>query len=279
MFNVGKIQKAYVNRLSEYGAYMSDEINGESEILLPNKFKPEAIKVNDEMNVFIYHDSEQRLTATNQKPILQVGEIGFLKCVGKIKSGFFLNNGIDKDVFLPYGEAKEDLIEGRKYLVMLLLDENGHIASTMKVYNHLEDQGQYEMNQQVNGIVYEIKEEMGAFVAVENKFHGLIPKHELYNEIKVGATIEARITKVREDGKLNLSIKQKSSVQIFDDVEVVLQAMNENNGVLLLNDASDPELIKLKLNLSKRAFKRAVGKLLKEKKIELFEEGIKIIQK
>ncbi|WP_207736212.1 CvfB family protein [Fusibacter ferrireducens] len=279
MFNVGKVQKAYVNRLSEYGAYMSDEINGTSEILLPNKFKPEDVAVNDEMMVFIYHDSEQRLTATNQKPILQVEEIGFLKCVGKIKSGFFLNNGIDKDVFLPYGESKGDLIEGRKYLVMLLLDENGHISSTMKIYNHLLDHAQYAVNQQVKGMVYEIKSEMGAFVAIENKYHGFIPKHELYNEIKVGATIEARITKIREDGKMNLSIKQKSSVQIFDDAEIVMQALTEHNGILLLNDASDPERIKAELNLSKRAFKRAVGKLLKEKKIEITDRGIQIIQK
>lgn len=277
MFNVGKIQKAYVNRLSEYGAYMSDEINGEAEILLPNKFKPKDLVVNDELDVFIYHDSEQRLTATTQTPFLQVGEIGVLKCVGGIKSGFFLNNGIDKDVFLPFNEAKGEPMNGTKCLVKLLLDDNGHISATMKIYNHLSDQSEYETNQQVKGIVYEIKDEMGAFVAVDNQYHGFIPKHEFYKEIKVGAQIEARITKIRDDGKLNLSIKQKSSVQIFSDVEVVMKALVENGGMLQLNDESDPDLIKRRLNLSKRAFKRAVGKLLKDQKIQILEDGIKLL--
>lgn len=278
MFKIGEIQKAYVNRISNYGAYLSDERNGELEVLLPNKHMPKDIAVDDEIEVFIYHDSEQRLTATVQKPYLQVGQIGYLKVVDKIKSGYFMANGIDKDLFLPYNEAKGELTKGTKYLVKLLLDEKSFIMASMKIYNHLITTKNYEVDQQVSGIVYDIREEMGAFVAVDNNYHGFIPKHEMYKEIRIGASVEARVTKIRDDGKLNLSIRQKTSVQIFDDVEILMKALEENNGYLELNDDSEPEDIKRSLNMSKRAFKRAVGKLLKENRISLLEDGIQILK-
>ncbi len=277
MFEVGKVQKAYINRLSEYGAFLSDEVNGEQEILLPKKFLEKGLDINDELEVFIYHDSEQRLTATTQKPIIQVGEIGLLKCVGKIKAGYFLNNGIDKDVFLPYNEAKSQLTQGTKYLVMMYLDTSGQLVTTMKIYNHLETNAGYTVNQHVVGTVYDVKD-MGAFVAVDNKYHGFIPSHEVYREIKAGAKIEARITKIRDDGKLNLSIKQKAAVQIHSDVDVLTEHLNKSGGYLPLNDESDPEEIKRVLNMSKRAFKRAVGVMLKEGKLQILEDGVKLMK-
>lgn len=277
MFKIGEIQKAYVNRFSDFGAYLSNEPNGEVEVLLPKKFVPKTIEVDDELDVFIYHDSEGRLTATTQKPLLTLGKIGLLEVVSSIKNGYFLNMGLDKDLYMPYNETKGHPQKGRKVLVKVVLDQNNQLSASMKVFNHLEDAKHLKVGEHVKGTVYEIKDEMGAFFAIEDNYHGLIPKHELYKEIKEGAVLEARITKVREDGKVNLSIREKAAVQINSDLEIIMKALELSNGVLYLNDESEPEDIKRKLNLSKRAFKRAVGRLLKEGKIQIFEDGIRLL--
>lgn len=278
MLSLGKIQKAYVNRLSEFGAYLSDEKNGEFEVLLPNKFVPKDIEIDAELSVFIYKDSEQRMTATLQKPLLTLGQIGFLEVVSDIKSGFFLNMGLDKDLYMPYNETKGTPQKGRKVLVQVYIDQNDQLCATMKIFNHLKDGTHFKVGEHVKGTIYELKPEMGAFFAIEDTYHGLIPKHELYKEIKEGAKLEARITRVREDGKVNLSIREKSAVQINDDVDLLMKVLNDAGGMLYLNDESEPEDIKRKLNLSKRAFKRAVGRLLKEGKIQILEDSIKKIE-
>ncbi len=278
MLALGKIQKAYVNRLSEFGAYLSDEKNGEFEVLLPNKFVPKGIEIDAELSVFIYKDSEQRLTATLQTPLLTLGQIGFLEVVSDIKSGYFLNMGLDKDLYMPYNETKGTPQKGRKVLVQVYIDQNDQLCATMKIFNHLKDGTHFKVGEHVKGTIYELKPEMGAFFAIEDTYHGLIPKHELYKEIKEGAKLEARITRVREDGKVNLSIREKSAVQINDDVDLLMKVLDDAGGMLYLNDESEPEDIKRKLNLSKRAFKRAVGRLLKEGKIQILEDGIKKIE-
>lgn len=278
MLALGKIQKAYVNRLSEFGAYLSDEKNGEFEVLLPNKFVPKDIEIDAELSVFIYKDSEQRLTATLQTPLLTLGQIGFLEVVSDIKSGYFLNMGLDKDLYMPYNETKGTPQKGRKVLVKVYIDQNDQLCATMKIFNHLKDGTHFKVGEHVKGTIYELKPEMGAFFAIEDTYHGLIPKHELYKEIKEGAKLEARITRVREDGKVNLSIREKSAVQINDDVDLLMKVLDDAGGMLYLNDESEPEDIKRKLNLSKRAFKRAVGRLLKEGKIQILEDGIKKIE-
>ena len=278
MLALGKIQKAYVNRLSEFGAYLSDEKNGEFEVLLPNKFVPKDLEIDTELSVFIYRDSEQRLTATLQTPLLTLGQIGFLEVVSDIKSGFFLNMGLDKDLYMPYNETKGTPQKGRKVLVQVYIDQNDQLCATMKIFNHLKDGTHFKVGEHVKGTIYELKPEMGAFFAIEDTYHGLIPKHELYKENKEGAKLEARITRVREDGKVNLSIREKSAVQINDDVDLLLKVLDDAGGILYLNDESEPEDIKRKLNLSKRAFKRAVGRLLKEGKIQILEDGIKKIE-
>ncbi|MDH8677563.1 S1-like domain-containing RNA-binding protein [Fusibacter bizertensis] len=277
MFAIGKIQKAYVNRFSDFGPFLSNEKNGEFEVLLPNKFAPKDLKLDDELTVFIYRDSEQRLTATIQTPLISLGEIAYLEVVSSIKSGYFLNMGLDKDLYMPYNETKGKPQKGRKVLVIAYLDNQDQLSASMKIFNHLQDASHFKVGEHVKGTVYEIKPEMGAFFAVDDRYHGLIPKHELYKEIKEGAKIEARITKVREDGKVNLSVKEKSAVQINDDIDIIMKALTDSEGVLYLNDESEPEDIKRKLNISKRAFKRAVGRLLKEGKIQIFEEGIRLL--
>jgi len=277
MLKTGRIQTAYINRFSNYGAFLTAELNGEQEVLLPNKFLKSEYEVDQTLDVFIYRDSEDRLTATTQKPYIQMDEIGLLKVVGKIKTGYFLNNHLDKDIFLPYKEAKHALELGDKVMVKMLIDDTDHLYLSMRIYEMLTINTALKVGEQVKGIVYELKEEMGAFVAIDGLYHGFIPKHECYPEIVLGAAVSARVTKIREDGRANLSIRQKSAVQIHDDEKCVLEALASNNGFLPLNDYSDPTEIKNTLHMSKKAYKRVVGKLLKDGSIEMTEKGIKQI--
>ena len=278
MLEIGKVQTAYVNRISEHGVYLTEQKDGEVEVLLQKGFYKVEPEIDASIDVFIYKDSEQKLIATTKKPLLQLGEIGMLSVVGSIPNAYFLDLGIEKDLFLPNNEAKGKLQKGRKVLVKLIKDSNEQLLATMKIYNHLTEGTHIKTGEHVKGVVYEIKDEMGAFVAIDGKYHGFIPKHELYKEIKVGAEIEARVTRVREDGKINLSIKEKSAVQVHQDVDVLMKALTENDVQLYLNDESEPEVIKKRLNMSKKAFKRAVGRLLKEGKLQIFEDGIRLIK-
>lgn len=278
MFKIGKTQKLYINRFSEPGAYLSDEINGENEVLLPNKFVKDQMDIDDEVSVFVYKDSEGRLVATTQTALIEIQEIKKLKVVSDFRGGYFLDMGLDKDLLLPFGEAKDNLRKGKKVLVQMLLDEDEKLYATMKVYNHLTEATHYKTGDMVDGTVIEVKEPFGAFIAVDNQYHGLIPQNEMYAEIVEGATIKARVTRVKADGKLNLSIREKAHVQIDKDTEILLEALKQSEGILYLNDDTDPEIIKKRLNLSKRAFKRAVGRLYKEGLIELTSEGIKLTE-
>jgi predicted RNA-binding protein (virulence factor B family) len=269
------MQTAYVNRLTAYGAYISEMPNGEKEIMLEGD-KKTVLEVDMAVEVFVYQNKSDQMVASLKRPLLCVDEIGWLKVVGKVKSGFFLDNQSERDVFLPNDSAKRGVKIGDRVLVKIQLDDRKSLSATMRIYDVLTAMANANIGDTVEGIVYDIKPDMGAFVAVSNQYHGFVPKHELYREIVEGAVIQARITKIREDGKINLSIRQKASEQIHDDESVILSALEKNNGLLDLSDNSDPDVIKSRLNMSKRAFKRAVGKLYKEGRIELNTDCIKM---
>ncbi|MBS7525647.1 S1 RNA-binding domain-containing protein [Fusibacter paucivorans] len=275
MFKLGYMQTAYVNRLTAYGAYISEEPNGEKEILLEGD-KKTTLTVDTAIEVFVYQNKSDQMVASLKRPILCVDEIGWLKVVGKVKSGFFLDNQSERDAFMPNDAAKRGVKIGDRVLVKVLLDDRKSLSATMRIYDVLTSMPDAKVGDTVEGVVYDIKSDMGAFIAVSNQYHGFVPKHERYREIVEGAVIQARITKIREDGKVNLSIRQKASEQIHDDEAVILSELEKNNGLLNLSDHSDPEVIKVQLNMSKRAFKRAIGKLYKEGKIELNEASIKL---
>jgi len=279
MFITGKIQRAYINRFSNYGAFLSDEPHGENEVLLPNRFVTDQMRIDDELSVFIYRDSEKRLTATTQKPHITIGEIECLKVVEIVENGCFLDINLHKDLFLPRGETKGTLALDETVCVMLLLDAADQLYATMKIYDLLEDVSPYKTGDSVKGIIYELSETVGAFVAVDNKYHGLIPKQECYADAVVGAKVEARVTKVREnDQRLNLSLREKKDMQIYDDKTIIINMLMTAGGSLPFHDKSSPEEIRKTFNMSKKSFKRAIGMLKKENKIELFKDHIQLIQ-
>lgn len=280
MIELGKIQELEVLRHTSIGVYLNESEDSQSDdILLPRKRVPEGIQEGDKIEVFVYRDSEDRLIATTLKPKILLGEIARLDVVDINKIGAFLDWGLEKDLFLPFKEQTEKISKGKSYFVSLYIDKSDRLCATMKIYNLLTGETPYNINDTVKGKVYNINPKMGAFVAIDMKYHGFIPLNEMYANVVYGATVEGRVVGVREDGKLNLSMRKKAYIQMDDDCAAILEKLNENaNGILYLNDKSTPQEIKYVFDMSKNAFKRAVGRLLKQKKIEFIEDGIKLIK-
>jgi predicted RNA-binding protein (virulence factor B family) len=205
-----------------------------------------------------------------------LGQTAVLKVKDVTKIGAFLDWGLEKDLFLPFKEQTSPLEAGMDVPAMLYVDKSGRLCATMKVYNHLGIASGYAKDDQVSGLVYEIKPQMGALVAVDFKYHGMIPKNELFGQVKAGDIIAGRVLKVREDGKLDISIREKSYLQMDTDAAVVLKYIQKNGGTIPFTDKASPQLIEKNLGMSKNAFKRAVGRLLKEQKILIGETSISI---
>ncbi len=279
MIELGKMQTLVVQRVKEFGVYLGEEADGESSVLLPKKQVPEGTGPGDRIDVFIYKDSEDRLIATTAEPKLKVGETAVLnvKEVGKI--GAFLDMGLEKDLLLPFKEQTHKVRQGEQVLVALYIDKSKRLAATMRVYSHLSNESPYKKDDQVTGIIYEINETFGAFVAVDNKYYGLIPRKEFFENYREGDEVTARVTKVREDGKLDLSPRQKAHIQMNADSERVLEIIESQfEGCLPFTDKADPEIIKREFSMSKNAFKRAIGHLLKEGKVKIAENKIEKIK-
>ena len=274
MIELGKIQLLVVQREKEFGVYLGEKKEDKNSVLLPKKQVPEGTKVGDSLEVFVYKDSQDRLIATTNRPKLQVGETAVLTVKDVAKIGAFLDMGLEKDLLLPFKEQTHPLRKGEKCLVCLYADKSHRLAATMKVYSHMSNQSPYKAEDWVEGTIYEINENIGAFVAVDNKYYGLIPKKEMYGKYREGDTVKARVMRVREDGKLDLCVRERSYVQMGSDAELVLKVIDEFDGVLPFNDKARPETILREFHMSKNAFKRAVGHLLKEGKIRITEKTI-----
>ena len=273
---LGKKQKLVYKRKEEFGVYLTEKGNEEERVLLPAKQVPAGAKIGDEIEVFLYKDSKDRLIATTNSPLLTLHETAVLtvKEVGKI--GAFLDWGLEKDLLLPFAEQTVRVKAGDKALVALYTDKSDRLAATMKVYKYLKQDSSYKKEDHVDGLVYELSDNFGAFVAVDNKYSGLIAKKELTTSLKVGDRVKARVISVKEDGKLDLSLREKAPIQISLDADVLVKMMKENGGKLDFSDNASPELIKEETGMSKNQFKRAVGNLLKSGKIEILENSIKL---
>lgn len=277
MIELGKVQELEIVRKKEFGVYLAQDREDEASVLLPKKQVPEGAEIGDKVEVFIYRDSSDRLIATTARPLLQVGETAKLEVKEIAKIGAFLDMGLEKDLLLPFKEQTHPVRKGEKCLVTLYVDKSKRLAATMRVYSHMSSQSPYKENDWVTGTIYEINDSMGAFVAVDNRYYGLIHKKELYGRFREGDEIKARVMKVREDGKLDLCLREKAYMQMEPDAQKVLEVIDEFDGVLPFNDKARPETILREFDMSKNAFKRAVGKLLKEGKIEITEKTIRCI--
>lgn len=273
MMKLGKKQMLTVVKKVDFGVYLGSE---EERVLLPKKQVPAGIEAGDPIEVFLYRDSDDRLIATTNEPKIELGELAVLDVVDTGKFGAFLDWGLEKDLFLPFKQQTKRVEKGDQCLVSLYVDKSQRLCATMKVYELLRKDSPYQKDDEVKGIIYDISENFGAFVAIDNQFSALIPKKDTFGNLRVGQTVHARVAAVKPDGKLDLSIKDKIPMQMDKDAEMILKRMEKNGGVLPFTDKADPEIIKKEFNMSKNAFKRAVGRLLKEKKVEINEKNIAI---
>ena len=276
MFNLGEYQKLKAFRREDFGMLFIDGDNKDEKILLPKAQVPEDMKVGDEAELFIYKDSSDRPIATINKPLITLGEIALLKVVSLTKIGAFLDWGLEKDLLLPFKEQTVDLRAGDDVLVSLYIDKSKRLCATMKLYHHFSEVSSYKKDDWVEGRVYELSGNFGAFVAVDDKYSALIPKQELSANLKVGDKVKGRVIEVTEDGRLTLSIREKAYIQMAVDAQKVLEVIDSFDGVLPFNDKANPEVIKREMGMSKNEFKRAVGRLLKEGLIEIKENCIRL---
>lgn len=273
---LGKRRQLMVVKKVDFGVYLG---TNDDKVLLPKKQVPKDVEVGDPIEVFLYKDSSDRLIATTQEPKITLDQMAVLKVVDTGKIGAFLDWGLEKDLLLPFREQTAKVKKGDEVLAALYVDKSGRLCATMKIYHKLKSDSPYKKDDQVEGIVYEISDNFGVFVAVDNQYSALIPKREDGGRLKVGDRVHARVSKVREDGKLDLSVREKAFLQMDADADAIVKRMEEYGGKLPFTDKADPELIKKEFGFSKNAFKRAVGRLLKEGRVEISEKSIEFVEK
>ena len=260
----------------DFGVYLAkeQEADPEEKVLLPRKEVPENVQPGDEIEVFLYRDSKDRMIATVRQPKLSLGEVAVLRVKENGKIGAFLDWGLEKDLLLPFREQVRKVCPGEECLVALYLDKSKRLCATMKVYHYLRTDSPYEKDQKVTGTLYEISDNFGAFVAVDNCYSALIPKKEPLGNARVGETVEARVTEVLKDGKLSLSLREKAYIQMNDDAQKLLKLLEEQGGELPVGDKSSPEKIKELTGMSKNEFKRAAGNLYKQRLVQVEEHQL-----
>lgn len=262
-------------RKSDFGMYLaSPNGNKEEQVLLPKGQVPENFSIDDTIEVFIYKDSEDRLIATTTQPYIQLNQLASLNVLDTTSIGAFLDWGLAKDLLLPFKEQTYSIKKGDTVLVGLYIDKSNRLCATMNVYPYLSSNSPYKKDDYVDGTIYEKSDNFGLFVAVDNQYSALIPKKETFQEHSLGSKVHARVTSVREDGKLNLSLREKSFIQMDKDALMIFEKLQTAGGFLPFHDKTDPEIIKREFGLSKNAFKRAIGHLLKAGKISILNNGI-----
>ncbi|MDO5036707.1 MAG: S1-like domain-containing RNA-binding protein [Tissierellia bacterium] len=261
---LGKIQKLKVVEKVRDGWILSD---GQEEILLEGAKAQGQPKKGEDLEVFIYKNNQNDLVATMEPVQVQVGQVAKLQVVDRTPIGYFVNIGLDKDILLPFSEVSEKIQLGQAYLLLMYVDKAQRLAMTMKIKDHLSTKSPYKMNDRVEGTIYHIAKHLGALVAVDNRYDGMIPIRELKGIYKAGDKVEARVARVLRGGQLTLTLRSYAHIQMAQDADVVWDLLEEYGGVLPLGDKSDPEEILDLTGLSKSAFKRAVGRLYKERRV------------
>lgn len=276
MMELGRIQNLTIKRTVDFGVYLGTN-DGEDVVLLPKKQVPKDSKIGDELEVFLYRDSEDRLIATTNVPKLSIDKVAALEVKEVTKIGAFLDWGLEKDLFLPYKEQTYKVKAGDLIPVTLYVDKSDRLCASMKIYRCLSCYTEYAVDDRVEGFVYEVSDRFGAFVAVDYQYSALIPQKELLGDIRPGTVVQARISEILPDGRLNLSLRDKAYIQMDKDAELIYERLVKAGGFLPLHDKSEPELIRSELSMSKNDFKRAIGRLFKQRKILIGEDGIKLV--
>ncbi len=279
MIKAGRTHTLTINRVSEYGLYLID--GEQNEVLLPNRYVSLSQKEGDEITVFVYHDSEDRLVATTETPIARVGEVAYMKVVDKNIHGAFLDWGLfGKDLFLPNRNQQGGIIAGRSYIVFLYEDSiTGRCVATNKLKTFVNnDSITVEYRQEVEVLVAS-ESEIGYRVVVNNRHWGMLYKNQLFRPVAIGDRFNAFVRKITEDNRIDLTLQQQGYTEVKNSAETLLDLIASNDGFLPINDNSAPERVSAVTQMSKKLFKRSLGVLLKRGDVESTEDGIKLIKK
>jgi uncharacterized protein len=273
MLEIGKYNRLEVKKLSAIGVYLVSEVG---EILMPTKYVPEGLKPGEHVKVFVYLDSEDRLLATTLTPKAQVGDFALMtvKDVGTV--GAFLDWGLEKDLLVPFSEQPRPMQIGEKYLVRVYLDRSERIAASAKLGKFLESKHiALKAGEEVQLTFYDFGE-LGAKVIINGRYNGLLFKSELFGKYEIGATVKGFVSKIREDGKVDVTLRRGGAQDIDGGKEVFLRVLRENGGFLAVGDKSTPERISELFKMSKKSFKTVSGNLYKDGTIEITPEGVKL---
>lgn len=270
---LGKFNRLKVVKQVDFGMYLDDDVEGE--ILLPKRYVPQDCKVGDELDVFIYLDNEERLVATTQEPLVQVGQFACLEVAWVNQYGAFLNWGLMKDLFVPFSEQKMKMQVGKRYVVHVHLDEESYrIVASAKVDRYLsKEKADYVPGQEVEVLIWQ-KTDLGFKAIIENRFGGLLYDSEIFQPLHAGMRLKAYVKQVRDDGKIDLMLQKPGAGKVDDFAKTLLEHIRNNGGRTPLNDKTPAEEIYAMFGVSKKTFKKAVGDLYKKRLVVLQDDGI-----
>ena len=273
MLRIGNYNQLKISRITATGVFLSSEAG---EILLPGRLVPKGVEPGSLLNVFIYVDSEDRLTATTRKPRAVVGDFALLKVKDNVTVGTFLDWGLEKDLLLPFGEQTTPLRRGEDVLVRVYLHSSDRVAASARLDRFLlPSDGTLAEGDMVELLVYAFSD-LGAKVVINNTFGGLLFKNELFVNPACGERLQGYVKKIREDGKIDVTLRMGGAREAATDREVILDALKAHNGLLPLSDKSAPDAIAGLLRMSKKSFKKGIGGLYKEGLVDITPEGVRL---
>ncbi|GAB6139253.1 CvfB family protein [Halanaerobaculum tunisiense] len=272
--DIGDFNQGKITRTEKIGAYL--EIDGE-EVLLPSKYIPAEVKVGDSLEVFVYKDSKDRNIATTKQPVAKVGEFAYLKAIDVNKIGAFLDWGLEKDLLLPHSEQVSKIKEGNRYVVRVTYDQVSNRIYATEKFDKFIDQEEIDLSEgeEVDLLIYKYTD-LGVKVIINDQCYGLVYKDDIYKKLEIGDQVTGYIKKIREDNKIDVSLRKIGYGRIEDAKSKILNELQAEDGFLALNDDSSPQQIKKRLQMSKNTFKQAIGGLYKEEIIDITKEGIEL---
>lgn len=272
---LGAFNRLAIVKEVDFGLYLDG--GDEGEILLPRRYMPETFEIGQEIDVFLYLDQDERLIATTERPLAQVGDFAFLECSWVNEYGAFLDWGLMKDLFCPFREQKRRMEIGYGYIVYVTIDEESYrIMATAKVDRYLSGEyPPYEIGEEVEVLVWQ-KTDLGFKVIVNNTYGGLVYRDQIFKHIQTGDRMRGYVANVRPDGKLDIALQPSGRRQTLDFSDTLLNYLREHGGRCELGDKSDAEEIKRRFEVSKKVYKRAIGDLYKRRLITMDDEGIKL---